>query len=115
MAIKVISPGLATSVQDLGRPGYFFHGTPTSEALTLSLLRALKISVHKEYISMVFFQPGDIVKFKSIGREAYDQDVADVEAGRFAPLVRDVTFSLDAFNADIDGYNKNLGEILHGN
>jgi urea carboxylase len=64
---------------------------------------------------MVFFQPGDIVKFKSIGREAYDQDVADVEAGRFAPLVRDVTFSLDAFNADIDGYNQNLGEILHGN
>jgi urea carboxylase len=64
---------------------------------------------------MVFFQPGDIVKFNSIGREAYDQDVADVEAGRFAPLVRDVTFSLDAFNADIDGYNKNLGEILHGN
>ena len=63
---------------------------------------------------MVFFQPGDIVKFKSIGREAYDQDVADVEAGRFAPLVRDVTFSLDAFNADIDGYNQNLGEILHG-
>ena len=64
---------------------------------------------------MVFFQPGDIVKFKSIGREAYDQDVADVEAGRFAPLVRDVTFSLEAFNADIDGYNQNLGEILHGN
>ena len=64
---------------------------------------------------MVFFQPGDIVKFNSIGREAYDQDVADVEAGRFTPLVRDVTFSLDAFNADIDGYNKNLGEILHGN
>ena len=64
---------------------------------------------------MVFFQPGDIVKFNSIGREAYDQDVADVEAGRFAPLVRDVTFSLDAFNADIDGYNKNLGEVLHGN
>jgi urea carboxylase len=64
---------------------------------------------------MVFFQPGDIVKFKSIGREAYDQDVADVEAGRFAPLVRDVTFSLDEFNADIDGYNQNLGEILHGN
>ena len=64
---------------------------------------------------MVFFQPGDIVKFDPIGREAYDQDVADVEAGRFAPLVRDVTFSLDEFNADIDGYNQNLGEILHGN
>jgi urea carboxylase len=64
---------------------------------------------------MVFFRPGDIVKFKPIDREEYDQEVADVEAGRFAPLVRDVTFSLAEFNADIDGYNAKIGEVLHGN
>lgn len=64
---------------------------------------------------MVFFRPGDIVKFKPIGREEYDQEVADVEAGRFTPLVRDVTFSLAEFNADIDGYNAKIGEVLHGN
>ncbi len=63
---------------------------------------------------MVFFQPGDIVKFKSIDREAYDQALADVEEGRFAPLIRDVTFSLDRFNENIDGYNQKLGEVLHG-
>jgi biotin-dependent carboxylase-like uncharacterized protein len=28
MAVKVISPGLATSVQDLGRPGYYHVGIP---------------------------------------------------------------------------------------
>lgn len=28
MAVKVISPGLATSVQDLGRPGYYHLGIP---------------------------------------------------------------------------------------
>ena len=39
---------------------------------------------------------------------------ADVEAGRFAPLMRDVTFSLDEFNKDIDGYNRKLEEVLHG-
>jgi urea carboxylase len=55
------------------------------------------------------------VKFKPIDREEYDQEVADVEAGRFAPLVRDVTFSLAEFNADIDGYNAKIGEVLHGN
>ena len=64
---------------------------------------------------MVFFRPGDIVKFKSIDRDAYDQAVEDVEAGRFAPTIRDVTFSLDEFNADIPAYNERLGEVLHGN
>ncbi len=64
---------------------------------------------------MVFFRPGDIVKFKSVDRDAYDQAVEDVDAGRYSPLVRDVTFSLSEFQADIDGYNKKLEEILHGN
>jgi urea carboxylase len=64
---------------------------------------------------MVFFNPGDIVKWKPIDRDAYDQAVADVEADRFTPLIRNVTFSLDEFQADIDGYNQNLVEALHGN
>jgi len=64
---------------------------------------------------MCLFRPGDIVKWKPIEREAYDQAVADVEAGRFTPLMRNVTFSLDEFNRDIDGYNRNLDEVLHGN
>ncbi len=64
---------------------------------------------------MVFFNPGDIVKFKPVGRDEYDQDVADVEAGRYAPLIREFTFSLDEFNKDIDGYNAKIGEVLHGN
>ncbi len=64
---------------------------------------------------MIFFRPGDIVKFKPIDRATYDQDVADVEAGRFTPLVRDVTFSLADFNAGIDAYNEKLVEALHGN
>jgi urea carboxylase len=64
---------------------------------------------------MVFFRPGDIVKFRPIDRETYDRDVADVEAGCFTPRVRDVTFSLDEFHKDIDGYNQKLGEALYGN
>ena len=40
--------------------------------------------------------------------------VADVEASRFAPLIRDVSFSLTEFNRDIDGYNRKLEGILHG-
>ena len=64
---------------------------------------------------MVFFRPGDIVKFRPIDRDTYDKDVAEVEAGRFSPLVRDFTFSLEEFHGDIDGYNAKIGEVLHGN
>ena len=64
--------------------------------------------------AMCLFNPGDIVKWKPITREAYDQAVADVETGKFAPLMRDVTFSLDEFQQDIDGYNRKLDGVLHG-
>ena len=63
---------------------------------------------------MVFFRPGDIVKWKPIGRDAYDAAVADVDSGKFAPLMRNVTFSLDDFQADIDGYNRKLEGVLYG-
>lgn len=63
---------------------------------------------------MCLFRPGDIVKWKPIDRDAYDAAIADVEAGRFVPLMREVTFSLEAFNRDIDAYNQKLDEVLHG-
>ena len=64
---------------------------------------------------MVFFNPGDIVKFKPIGRDQYDADVEAVEANRFEPLVREVTFSLDEFNADHDAYTAKILEALYAN
>ncbi len=63
---------------------------------------------------MIFFNPGDIVKFRPIEREEYCAVAADVEAGRFTPLIRPVRFSLDAFHADPAGTNTGLLEALHG-
>jgi urea carboxylase len=63
---------------------------------------------------MVFFRPGDIVKFTSIGRDAYDQAVDDVARGRFAPPIRDVEFDLAEFEKDIPAYNARLEGVLHG-
>jgi urea carboxylase len=63
---------------------------------------------------MVFFRPGDIVKFKPIGRDAYDQAVEDVDKGRFAPPIREVSFDLREFQKDIDGTNAKLEGMLHG-
>jgi len=70
-----------------------------------------KVSYLKDF--MVFFNPGDIVKWKPITREEYDADVAAVEAGTFMPRMANVTFSLDDFNADIDGTNAKLMEALN--
>lgn len=64
---------------------------------------------------MVFFRPGDIVKWKRISREEYDDCIARVEAGQFEPRVRDVLFSLEEFNRDMDATNKRLEEALHAN
>lgn len=62
---------------------------------------------------MVFFRPGDIVRFKPIEREEYDQTVADVEAARFMPAMSDVTFDLREFQNNIDGCNAKLEAAIH--
>ena len=63
---------------------------------------------------MILFNPGDIVKFRSIGRDEYDAIVREVEEGRFAPRIRPATFSLDAFHADPAASNAKLVEALDG-
>jgi biotin-dependent carboxylase-like uncharacterized protein len=45
MAIKVLAPGLATTVQDLGRPGYYHLGIPISGAMDRYALRAANLLV----------------------------------------------------------------------
>lgn len=64
---------------------------------------------------MVFFKPGDIVRWKPIDREEYDQAVVDVEANNFKPRICDVIFDLEEFNKDIDGTNAKLLEGLNVN
>jgi urea carboxylase len=49
---------------------------------------------------MILFRPGDIVKFRPVARDEYDRIVADVDAGQYVPVIRPVTFDLDAFRTD---------------
>ena len=70
-----------------------------------------KVSYLKDF--MVFFRPGDIVKWKPIDRAAYDAALEEVERGTFEPRIRDVRFSLDEFNRDIDATNAKLMEALN--
>jgi len=45
MAFKVLNPGLLTTIQDLGRPGYFHLGIPMSGAMDRYALRAANLLV----------------------------------------------------------------------
>jgi len=72
-----------------------------------------KTSYLKDF--MVFFKPGDIVKFRPIDRAEYDSILAQVEAGTYAPRMAEVEFDLEGFNADMAGTNAKLMEALNGN
>jgi urea carboxylase len=61
---------------------------------------------------MILFNPGDIVKFRSITREEYDAIEREVEAGRYQPVIKPVTFSLDAFHKDPAASAAKLVEAL---
>ncbi len=62
---------------------------------------------------MVFFKPGDIVKWKPIDQTEYDRVTAAVEAGTYVPRIAEVDFDLEEFNADMAGTNAKLMEALN--
>ena len=63
---------------------------------------------------MVFFRPGDIVKWRPISREEYRPRRQAVEAGTFNLTIRPVAFSLKGFLADPGAYSRHLLELLYG-
>ena len=48
MTARVLNPGLSTTVQDLGRPGYFHLGIPVGGAMDNLALRAANLLVGNE-------------------------------------------------------------------
>lgn len=74
---------------------------------------AQKLEDFKEF--MIFFRPGDIVKFRSIDEAEYQSILAQVEDGSYRYRQMPVQFDLDDFLADPDAYNARLLEVLYGN
>jgi len=64
---------------------------------------------------MVFFRPGDIVKFKPISRAQYDAALSGVQEGTFDLRIRPVKFTLQDFLKNPTTYNHQLTETLYGN
>ena len=71
-----------------------------------------KISYMRDF--MVFFKPGDIVKWDPIDRAEHDRIEAAVQDGSWTPKIAEVDFDLAAFNADVNGTNAQLMEALRG-
>lgn len=63
---------------------------------------------------MVFFRPGDIVKFKPVTETEYNSIQAEISAGTFRYRQAPVTFDLSRALADPEGYNQELMEALNG-
>ena len=57
---------------------------------------------------MVFFRPGDVVKFHPISRQEYNIAVEQVEAGTFDLKVKSIVFNLHEFLANPHQYNQQL-------
>ncbi len=70
-----------------------------------------KVSYLKDF--MVFFKPGDIVKWKPIDRAEYDRILKGVEDGTYTPRIAEVTFDLEDFNTDMNVTNAKLMEALN--
>lgn len=62
---------------------------------------------------IVYFRPGDIVKYTPIDRDRYDQHIREVEAGTYRLRSRQVDFSPQPFLDNPDGFNARMLEVLH--
>ncbi|MGI9499625.1 MAG: biotin-dependent carboxyltransferase family protein [Geminicoccaceae bacterium] len=67
MALKVINPGLLTTVQDLGRPGYFHLGIPIGGAMDRLAMRCANMLVgnHEEAAGLEAVFMGPELEFTS--------------------------------------------------
>lgn len=61
---------------------------------------------------MVYFRPGDIVKFTAIDRDRYDDEVKKAEAGQYRIRSRPIDFRPQSFLDDSDGFNARMLEVL---
>ncbi|SDM96125.1 urea carboxylase [Cryobacterium flavum] len=66
------------------------------------------------YDFMIFFKPGDIVKFKPIDETEYRRIRAEVDAGTFRYRQAPIAFDLGEALTDPDGYKSSLLEALNG-
>lgn len=117
---KYLKPRTDTPKQTVGYGGcfscvYSVRGAGGYQMFGITPMTIFDASQTVSYLRdfMVFFRPGDIVKFSPIDRAEYDRILAAVEDGTWQPRTAEVTFDLGEFNADMKGTNAKLMEALN--
>ncbi|SDU48218.1 allophanate hydrolase subunit 1 [Stappia sp. ES.058] len=116
---KYLRPRTDTPRQTVGYGGsfsciYSVRGAGGYQMFGITPMTIYDPRQHVSYLRdfLVFFKPGDIVKWKPIDRAEYDRILSEVEANTWTPRVATVEFDLDEFNKDMTGYNAKLMEAL---
>ena len=105
---KYVRPRTDTPALTIGHGGCFGCIYSVRGAGGYQMFGITPVPIYEPARGEVFFKAGDIVRFTPIDRERYDALAGDSPSLRFA----DVSFDLDEFEADPDGYNRNLLEVL---
>lgn len=107
MAVKVITPGLSTSVQDLGRPGYYHSGIPEGGGMDRFSTRIANLLVGNDHGAAVLE-----VTFMGPELEFTEPAIVAVTGGELPPKVNGVeqptweSFEVKAGDALSFGYLK---------
>lgn len=119
LAPKYLRPRTDTPRQTIGHGGcfscvYSVRGAGGYQMFGITPMTIYDPTQSTSYLRdfMVFFKPGDIVKWKPIEREEYDATLAAVKNNSYVPRIGEFEFDLDQFNSDIDAYNTKLIEAL---
>ncbi len=100
--LRILEPGLLTTVQDLGRIGYQHLGVPTSGALDPVSLRAANILVGNTpiegaleiaYVGPTFIVEADSVNLACAGADTSIEVLEDEDRGQWRALFFDAEFS----------------------
>ena len=105
---KYVRPRTDTPALTIGHGGCFGCIYSVRGAGGYQMFGITPLPIYEPAQGEVFFRTGDIVRFRPIAREEYDALQGEPHAPRFA----ETSFSLEEFEADPDGYNARLLEVL---
>jgi urea carboxylase len=105
---KYVRPRTDTPALTIGHGGCFGCIYSVRGAGGYQMFGITPVPIYEPSRGEVFFKAGDIVRFTPIDRARYDELASDSPTLRFA----EVSFDLDEFEADPDGYNRRLLEVL---
>jgi urea carboxylase len=105
---KYVRPRTDTPALTIGHGGCFGCIYSVRGAGGYQMFGITPLPIYAPAEGEVFFRTGDIVKFRPISREEYDE----LHASPREPRHAETSFSLEDFEADPDAYNARLLEVL---